>query len=331
MSERIAKQIYNKILAANKVLVIPHQNPDGDTLGSVLAMIHFLERIGKPYASFCATPVSERMLFLPGIEKLSFDPDIFKDPDIDVIAVFDAGDLRYAGVFEHVEALPKKPFIVNIDHHPTNEHYGDHNLVLSKAPSTTAILYHFFSINGIHIDPAMASCLLTGLVTDTGNFTNAATTPTALKIGSELIIRGGNLKQINAHTLKDRSVDGLKLWGMVLQRLEHHAELDIVFTFVTQEDILKHDVREAEIEGIANFLNNLEDGRAGLVLKEQQDGMIKGSFRTTRDTIDVAQFARALGGGGHQKAAGFTVPGPIEHAINHVFDTIQKIENKQVE
>ena len=328
MPKRTAKQIYNKILIAKRVLVISHQNPDGDTLGSALAMIRFLESIGKPCTSFCATEVSERMAFLPGVKKVKSNTQIFEDPDIDLIIVLDSGDLRYAGVSQHVENMDTKPTIINIDHHPTNERYGDINLVIPTAPSTTAILYKFFVVNNIPIDSTIAACLLTGLVTDTGNFTNAATTPAALKIGSQLVIRGGDLKLINEWTLKDKSVDGLKLWGTVLQRLEHHVELDIVFTFVTQEDILKHNVGETEIEGIANFLNNLEDGRAGLILKEQNDGNIKGSFRTTRDDVDVASFARALGGGGHQKAAGFTVQGPTDRAISHVFEIIQKIENE---
>ncbi|MFH1286550.1 MAG: bifunctional oligoribonuclease/PAP phosphatase NrnA [Candidatus Magasanikbacteria bacterium] len=326
MPKRTSKQIFNTILRAKKILLVPHQNPDGDALGSVTAMMQFLRTLEKPHTAYCKTDISERLRFLPHADYISQDDEIWNDTNIDVIMVFDSGDLEYAGVREQIENLKHKPTIINIDHHKRNDHFGDLNLVLPHAPSTTSILFQFFAHNEIHVDQSIATCLLTGLVTDTDNFTNAATTAQSLTIGSDLISRGANLHLIKGWTLKDKTIAGLKLWGIVMQRLDRHEELDIVFTYVTQEDIRSQTVTESEIEGFANFLNTLEDGKAGMILKEHDDGSIKGSFRTNRDDVDVSSFAKLFGGGGHQKAAGFTISGPMEQAIPKIFNDIEKME-----
>ncbi len=324
--KHVAKQIYKHILGANKMMLVPHQNPDGDTLGSVAAFIHFLEKIGKDYTAYCSTDISKKLAYLPHSASVSNDASVWNDSEIDTLILFDSGDLRYAGIDQHVEKLTKKPTIINFDHHATNEYFGDYNIVMDKESSTTAIIYRFFVYNDITIDQDIATCLLTGLVTDTDNFTNGGTTIASLIIASKLIEKGGDLKLIKQSAFKDKSVKGLQLWGAILSRLIHHKETDIVHTYVTQEDIKKHSVEETEIEGVANFMNNLQDGRAGLILKELEDGNVKGSFRTTRDDTNVAQYAKHLGGGGHKKAAGFTIEGPIHNAVERVLDAVMHID-----
>jgi len=326
MPHRIAKQIYTRIQKATHIILVPHQNPDGDTLGSVTAMMQWLDRIDKPYTAFCATDISPKLMFLPNIDNVSRDPSAWKKADTDLVIVFDSGDLGYAGVDTHVDSMNKKPDIINIDHHATNAHFGKLNLVMETASSTTMILYKFFVANKINISKHIATSLLTGLITDTGNFTNAATTTGSLKIASKLVELGGDLAQIQNATMKDQSVKGLQLWGKILERLTHHEELDIVHTHVTRKDISDHGINESEVEGLANFMNNITDGRAGMILKEKEDGTVKGSFRTTRDDVDVSAFAKLFGGGGHKKAAGFTVEHPIEQAAEYIFNKILEFE-----
>lgn len=313
-------------MAAEKIILVPHQNPDGDTLGSVNAFIQWLRRIDKAHVAYCKTGISPKLKYLPYIDLVTQDESVWTDPDVDMVIVFDSGDLRYAGVAEQIVNLPKKPIIINFDHHNTNEFFGHENMVNTTESSTTAVLYHFFMYNKIDIDATMATCLLTGLITDTDHFTNAATSTTSLLIGSKLMKRGGNVDIIKQWILKDKTVKGLQLWGTTLSRLVHHKNLDIVYTYVTQEDLKKHHVNESEVEGIANFLNNLNEGRAGMILKEMPDGKIKGSFRTTRDDTDVSRYAKHFGGGGHKKAAGFTVEGPIQDAIQFIISSLLTLE-----
>ncbi len=322
----IAQKIHSEIKRAKHILLIPHQNPDGDALGSLTAMADFLQREKKIFDAFCATGITPKLAYLPHIERVKNDPTIWQDTSIDLIIVFDSGDLRYAGVAGYIEALPKKPTIIAIDHHVTNEHYGDLNLVIPGASSTAEVLYHFFVHNRITVTPTMATSLLTGLLTDTDRFSNGATSASALATGQALLNRGGNLNQIRDAVFNDKTVDTLRLWGAVLSRFEKHAVLDLVYTHVTLDDLANYHADEAAIEGIANYTNHLRDGRAALVLKETAPHIFKGSFRTTRDDVDVSRWAKALGGGGHKKAAGFTVTGSLEEVLQQIFAEIENIE-----
>lgn len=335
---RTARQIYHAIQKANHIFLIPHPHPDGDALGSVAAMMQYLRRIGKNHTAFCATPASPRLAFIPHSAYIATAPAVWSELQPDVVMVFDSGDLRYAGITEHLAKLSVPPVIINIDHHATNELYGRHNLVLTTASSTTEVLRGFFKINQIPIDAAMATCLLTGLITDTDNFTNAATSEKALASASDLIARGGDLSLIQGWVFKDKSVNVLRLWGQCLSRLALHEPTGIVHTYLTLADLKKYQVSDTEAEGIANFMNNLKDAPAALILKELDDNpanpagkQIKGSFRTTRADVDVSAWAKALGGGGHKKAAGFTVEGSIDTALKKVLAEISSMSAKKNE
>lgn len=320
--ERTAKQIHNLIESAKNIMLVAHQNPDGDALGSVSALSYYLRRLDKPHAVFCATSSSTKLHSLPHLVKPSSGHEVWQS-EPDVIIVLDSGDLKYAGVETIFQNLKHDYIVVNIDHHATNTYFGRHNLVMNKTAATAEVLYYFFRYNHIAIDKNMALSLLTGLITDTENFTNSGTTVNSLKIASELIHRGANFNLVKQWFLRDKSIPALKLWGAALSRLSRHEELDIVYTYITREDFSALGVDEAESEGVANFLNNLGEGRASLLLKEQTDGRVKGSFRTSRDDFDAGTIAKALGGGGHQKAAGFTIFGGIDEALNKVWQVLQ--------
>ena len=167
--------------------------------------------------------------------------------------------------------------------------------------------------------------LLTGLITDTDNFSNGATNQECLKIASELIHRGANFNMIKAWFLKNKSITTLKLWGIALSRLNKHEKHDIVHTHITRDDLTESGANEEETDGIANFLNNVGEGRAAILLKETSDGKIKGSLRTTKDDLDVGAIAKALGGGGHKKASGFTMDGTIESVLVRIGEEVEKL------
>lgn len=314
--QQISKQINNALIGAKKVLIIPHQHPDGDALGSMSALAEHLRAVGKPFAVFCATPVSPRWQFIPNAQLVSQDESHFVDPQIDTVVVLDSGDLRYAGIAENIAG--HRAAVINIDHHPTNEKYGHLNLVVPTASATAEILYYFFKHNNASINAAMATALLSGIVTDTGNFTNAATTESALFVASDLLRRGANLRLIINETVKNQSVPALKLWGAALARLNKDEKQDITYTFLTRRDFIEHGADESEGEGIANFLNNLSGSKIMVILRETDAGQIKGSLRTTRDDVDVSVIAKKLGGGGHKKAAGFTAVSTIDEVLEKI-------------
>ncbi|MBI2444090.1 MAG: bifunctional oligoribonuclease/PAP phosphatase NrnA [Candidatus Magasanikbacteria bacterium] len=318
----LARQVHAHLKQTAKAVVIPHPHPDGDALGAATALFEYLTGLGRPTAIYCATPHSPQLKFLPHSERLETNPGLLADPAVDTVILVDSGDLRYAGVAELLVKHPAK--IINIDHHATNEHFGHFNLVNPAAASTTEILFHYFRANQVHLSHRMATALLTGLTTDTGNFTNAATSATALAVGGELIRAGADLRQITRATIHNKTVGALKLWGQALSRLERDERRELAYTYLTRADLSAAGVSEAEAEGIANFLNNLANAKIALVLKETADGKIKGSFRTTRDDTDVAALARQLGGGGHKKAAGFSATGSIPEVLNKILTGIKE-------
>jgi phosphoesterase RecJ-like protein len=311
-----ASTIHRHILNAKKIMIVPHQNPDGDAVGAATAFLEYVTSLGKPAIIFCVTPANDKLHFIPHSTEIVSDHIHFKDLEIDTIVVLDSGDLRYNGIADLVKDHPAT--IINIDHHNTNQRYGHINLVLPTAASTTEILFHYFRHNSIHINNKMATSLLTGLATDTGNFSNAATSSSALQAGGELIRSGGNFNLINTNVSKSKTIDSLRLWGKVFSRLQKDERTGITHTYMTQADLIENNANESESEGIANFLSNLENNKIALMLKETVDGKIKGSFRTTRDDTDVSAMAKKLGGGGHKKAAGFTIEGTIESALAQI-------------
>ena len=324
---RTTKHIYNEIKRADKILLICHQNPDGDALGSISALSYFLDLIEKKYDTFCLTETSAHLSSLPHLIIPNSNKSVWQNANHDLIIVLDSGSLKYAGVDEYIKKLQHEPTIANIDHHPTNDKFGHHNLLIPKASSTTEILYLFFKYNNIAITKNMAMALLTGLITDTENFSNPGTTENSLKIASDLIYLGANFNQVKTWFLKNKPVIALKLWGVVLSRLTTNEEHGIIHTYITQNDILSHGGNESESEGIANFLNNLNEGQASLILKEQKDGKFKGSFRTTRDDIDVSAIATELGGLDTKKLQGLLLKDQLKRLLKKFGMRLKKLIN----
>jgi bifunctional oligoribonuclease and PAP phosphatase NrnA len=323
MLHHTAKQIYTATLEAKNILLIPHKQPDGDALGAVTAFAAWLETMQKQYAMFCATSVSDQWQYLSHIEKVSEDPELWKQPDLDLIIVFDSGDLRYAGVDQYIKKMATPPMIINIDHHKTNEQYGELNLVPKNASSTSEILYDFFSLHKIPITPQIATSMLTGIIYDTDNFTNSATTPHAIHVSSKLVNLGGNFNNIKEKMYKDMPFDAFPLWGTIFSRLKKHEPLNLVHTYLTHKDLEKHGLEDAAMSGLSNFMNNIHEGHAGMVLKETPEKTTKGSFRTTRNDVDVSAMAKHFGGGGHKKAAGFHIEKPLEEATEFIIKELE--------
>lgn len=323
MPQRVAKRIYHEILQAEHLILVPHQNPDGDALGSVTALADFFTRISKPFTIFCATGIPDNLRFLEHTDNITSNPNVWKTSKQSTIILLDSGDMVYAGVQKLIDGLRYDPIIINIDHHATNQQFGTHNLVIEGASSTTEILYMFFRHNNIEISPEMATSLMTGLITDTGNFSNAGTSRHALAVASDLSRKHANVGHIRTNVFKNKSVQALKLWGRVLSRLHLNERHGIAYTYYTNKDIEEFNVTEEELDGIANLLNDLNEGHAIMVLRERADGSIKGSLRTTKNNVDVSMIAQAFDGGGHVKASGFTIlEHNIESAIEHIFDTL---------
>lgn len=263
--------------------------------------------------NFCNDQLPSQYFFLRGTEKYTNDVRVFDD-QYDVLITADCGDLHFAGIHEHVAKMTapnekRRPLLINIDHHVTNSLYGDLNIVDAHASSTCELLHRFFTKTGVELDQNMATCLLTGIITDTGHFSNPATTHEALETASSLLRLGAKSHEISRRLLRNKSIDSLRLWGSVLSRLKYNEKLGVASTVIFNRD-LEDKISEEHVEGVSNFLNQFLDAKVIMVLRETPDGKVRGSLRSS-ENIDVSQIAKLMGGGGHKKAAGFAVPGRI--------------------
>jgi phosphoesterase RecJ-like protein len=299
---------------SKRILLVADGKPDGDSLGSSSGMLNWLLREGKDVSAFCAAAIPQAFSYLDNIHRYTNDPAIFKQ-SFDLIITFDAGDLRHCGIDQILPSAPTGYKLVDIDHHATNARYGDVNLVFTDACSTAEVVYRFLIANQIFIDDKIATSLLTGIFTDTSTFANAATTIEGIEAASALCAAGARKTEILNKLFKNRSLDGLKLWGLALSRLKEQKDLNIVSTYFLQSDIPPG--QEEAVEGITNFLNaTCGQTDTILVLRELSDGLVKGSFRSAKR--DISRLAKSLGGGGHKKAAGFTVRGKLQETADGV-------------
>ncbi len=313
-------------MKSKTIRLIPHQNPDGDAVGAVAALGTYLKQNHKNVEIFCVTDVPSQLQFITLMETATSDPKIWDNP-CDVIVVCDSGDAVYAGVDSYLKNNKNTPVVV-IDHHAHNARFGNINLVVPENSSTCEILYEYFNYNKISITPDMATALLCGIMYDTGSFTNGATSKKSLSIGGALVKAGGALKKVVRYLYKDKHVNTLRLWGRALSNLVHDTDLDIVYMHITLEDMLSCGVDDDSANGVANFMSILKDGRIHIVFREKPDGMVKVSMRTKRDDTDVAQVAKEFGGGGHKKAAGFTIQAPIKQTYEHILPVLNKYFKK---
>lgn len=305
-------KIYSKIKNAKNILVVTHENPDADAISSVCALLELLEKMGKKYFAFCKTQPADYFRFLPHAEKIKSDLNLVNFASRDLILILDCGDLKRTNLAEEIKTRNKNQFLINIDHHPKVDDFA--NLEVKKeAASTTELIYEFYKANKIPISKNSALSILTGLSGDTGNFIYPATNETTMQISSEMMSRGARLPLINKRITRNKSLSSLKIWGKAMSRLKINKKYNLAFTILTADEINESKVEEEDLEGIASFLGNISDVKAILFLREEQPGnALRGSFRTTKPTINISLLARALGGGGHSKAAGFKTEGRLE-------------------
>ncbi len=308
--EQLFQKVKDAVDRAQHVVIIGHQNPDGDALGSMLGFAHYCRHTDREHRLFCSTVIPEYLTFLPDTDQIESDPELLHERRHDVIVILDSGDLEYAGVDEHIPRLQGSPIIINIDHHHTNAQFGDINVVNPQASSTAEIVFHFLDYFRLPIPKDVATALLTGILTDTGSFSNLGTTPSSMEVSAKLLAHGARVKDVIRHAFQNKTLAQLQLWGRALSRLKKNDDTGIVTTIMTKRDFDELGIEESS-EGIANFLNSVEHARAIMVLYEKGDGLVKGSLRTTQDGVDVSQIAKFFGGGGHAKAAGFTIKGKL--------------------
>jgi len=295
---------------SHKILFISHNRPDGDTLAASCALIDLADELGKKFTAFCADEPNQQFDFLPHVDKFKTKIDNFSSHDL--IVVLDCGSIERTGLVSEIKNKKDKQTIIEFDHHLKVDDYTDISLKISSAASTTEVLYDFFKLNNFKINKNRATCILTGISTDTGNFIYPSTSEKTISIASKMISYGAKLPMILDKTWRNKNIKIMKLWGLAINHLKINKKYNFAYTVITHKEIEESGVSSEDLEGISGFLSNLKDVNALLFLTEIEPGFIKGSLRTARDNVNVSTLANKLGGGGHAKASGFRVNGKIE-------------------
>ena len=308
----------NTILNADKVLIFSHVDPDGDAIGSALGLMWALRSIGKHANVSFADPVPVRLRFLPGSEEVVPRPPA----DDELIVVLDASDPDRVGGPLPAEAMQGRE-VVNIDHHVTNVNYGTVNWVDPSYPAVAQMIYHLLPLLGIERpDANTATCLLTGMVTDTNAFSTSHTTPAVLRDAADLMEAGAPLPTIMQEAIRSRTLQEVRLWGQVLY--DFAVEDGIAWAINTREKQAKAQASENDAGGMSNFLLNIRGVKVAITFNELEDGRTKISMRA-KPGHNLADLAFRLGGGGHPLAAGATLDMPIEEAVRTVIPMLHEV------
>ncbi|HTA76833.1 MAG TPA: bifunctional oligoribonuclease/PAP phosphatase NrnA [bacterium] len=309
-----------KLIRSKKTFVLTtHVNPDGDGLGAQSAMYVALKRLGKTVYVVNHDPLIPRYTFLP-FAKAYRQSD--KIPSHDVCIVMDAGD------FSRIrEGVRREEFgiLVNIDHHYSNNHYGDYNLVMPKAAATGEVVYDLIKTLKIKIDKLIAESIYVSVVTDTGGFRNSNTTPDVLRLAAELMEKGADGAVVNKKIFSGISKEAMELNRLSLGKIKLFDAGKIGTMTLSQADFKKTGAVDDDTENLVNQIGKIDTVKISAFLKERKDGKIKLSLRSGNEKVNVADVAREFHGGGHTYAAGAILPGPLKEALNQVLKVCKKV------
>jgi phosphoesterase RecJ-like protein len=308
--------VADAIRSHDRFLLVTHENPDGDALGSILALKLALDQLGKDSVMYLYgdAPLPVEYAFMPLDELRRRLPDDWRERVL--IAVDCANDTR---IGPGPEPLDGAPLVLDIDHHHDNTRFGQINLIVPNASSTGEVLRDVFAELGVELTPEIAEALYIALVTDTGRFQYSNTTAKALRLAAELVEAGADVHAIFRRVYETVQFAKLKLLARALERAQIYDGGRLVVSYLLRNDFTDIGAAEAYSEGIIDYLRAVEGADMAALIREPRDGPARRiSLRASNDELDVSAIARKSGGGGHRQAAGFSSDDSIEEITEFI-------------
>ena len=308
-------EIKNVITSAENILVLTHQNPDGDAIGSALAVYHAIKQLNKK-VDIIMLKYPNIFSFLPSFNEIRNN----SDEEYDLVITTDCADIN------RVEQ--PKPFFqnakntINIDHHRTNNYFANYNYIEKEGPATTQTLYELFQELNITITKEIGDCLITGLITDTGGFKYQTVSSKTFKMAADLYDIGVNISYIYIKVLQTKSKPQFELSKLATSRIEFFCNDQVGFSYITLKDEENCKANPGDHEGIVDIIKSIEGIEVAVFLHESEEGF-KVSLRSN-NSVDVSKIADVLGGGGHFRAAGCLIKESIEEAKKILIEEISK-------
>lgn len=298
-------------------LITSHVNPDGDAMGSMSALGHLLQTLGKKFSIFNESPVPERFdwITLPVPVENRYKPG-----NHSWMIVLDCGDFERSGKELSGNASES---IINIDHHRGNPGFGQINWVDTQASSVGEMIADLADHLQIKINGFLAEGIYLALVSDTGFFTFGNTSPKVLELSARLIRNGINPGTLNSVILNQWTIGKLRLHGLAMQKTSFFINDRVGIVYISQKMMEETGTGPDDCEGLVNAVRNVKSVDVAISLREDKTGKIKFSLRSTRE-IDVQRMAAELQGGGHKNASGGTIEGSIEHARDSILDVVAR-------
>lgn len=295
---------------ADSVLVLSHMRPDGDAIGSQLALGHSLSRLGKSVEMWNHDAVPGKLRFLPGAERIDRPPG--SPGEVDVVVAVDTSDRRRLG--DCAGSVGGSPLWINIDHHGTNERYGDLNLVEPDTPAAGQILYELIRSQELPFSYEVADCLFVAISTDTGSFQYPNTTARTFEIGAELVRAGVNVGDISGRIYESYPLRRIELLRSLLNSLELLCDGQVAVTTLPRREAERIGSRPEDTEGLIDHIRSIDTVRVAVFIEETETGEIRASLRSKSETVNVAAICKGFGGGGHPLAAGVRLDMPLAEA-----------------
>ncbi len=299
-----AKQLIDQ---SSNILFTTHERTDGDDLGSVLALSRALSSQGKHVTVVITGGVPARLSFMPGSDLVVEE---LPQSNYDLLIVSGCSSINRVN---HEGIMSLQLPTINFDHHPDNTNYGTINIVDAKKSSVAELMFDFLQWCEWQIDSAMATNLLTGIITDTGLLMHNNTQASTLAAAGTLMKQGALISEVAKHTFSAQSPLEMRAWGEALENSYYNPTNQMIYAVITQEQIKKLGNPElSSFEGLVETLNKVPEARFAMFLKEDEDGQVKGSLRSEEyKGTNVQEIAQQLGGGGHKLAAGFSMFGRL--------------------
>ena len=333
MKKELQKEFIQILNKPKKVVIIPHKNPDGDALGSTLALNFFLNKTGHQSHVVSPNEYPDFLNWLPGQEGIlkhttETDKAVELIKAADLIFTLDFNSLGRVEMLEpHINTSSAKKIM--IDHHQEPSDYADIMYSDSNIGSTCEMVYNLIShLDAAQIDQKIATCLYTGIMTDTGSFRFPSTTPKTHHVIAELIDKGANHSEIHQNIYDTFTFDRLRLLGTALTNLKKIKELPVVYITISQEELNRNNFKKGDTEGFVNYgLSLVGISVAVIMIENEQEQIIKMSFRS-KGAFSVNDFARTyFNGGGHHNAAGGASKLSLSETESKFINSISKVKN----
>ena len=312
------KKAVDAINISKNFLITTHRNPDGDAIGSELAMAKALLKLGKDVTIKNLHAIPENLMFLPDSDKI-IQSNIVKEV-YDTVMLIDCENLERCGNIFSDENY--RIALINIDHHLSNSNGSEYAYVKHDSSSTAELVYEIIDEMKIEIDQEISTCLLTGIFSDTGGFRYSNSTPRAFEIANRLMKNDIDLWKISLNLFESKSFRSQKLLGIALSNLEISNNKKVSWLTLTKDFFKKTGTTPPDAEGFINFAREIKGVEVALMFRELDDSKVKVSFRS-KGNFNVSEIAKKFGGGGHKNASGCVMNGTLKEVQNLVFNSIR--------